>query len=223
MEAYVGLIFPFGGIFAPYGSVQCWGQSLPTSQNQALFSLISTLYGGDTTNFKVPDLRGRVMVGSGVSPYLNNLTLNPGNFGGSASFTLGLNNLPQHTHSATFTPAGGSSASSINANVSIPISTVQGTSPTPTGGANYLGGIKVSDASTFTDWQTDGPYSTTAPGSGANLVGTATGTVTVTGGGGTVVVSPGGGVAAPVAINNTQPYLAVTMFIITMGIYPTRD
>ena len=223
MDAYLGLIFPFAGTFAPYGSVQCNGQQLPTAQNQALYSLIVNLYGGNNTNFNVPDLRGRVMVGAGTSPYLGNLTLNPGNFGGSSSFTLNLNNLPAHTHAASFAAGGGSSTSTINANVAIPLSTAQGASATPTGGANYLGGIKVSDAGTFTDWQTDGPYTTTSPaGSGANLVGTATGTVTVTGGG-TVTVSPGGGVTTPTAISNLQPYLAVTVYITTMGIYPSRD
>ncbi|MBP2307284.1 microcystin-dependent protein, partial [Azospirillum melinis] len=71
-------------------------------------------------------------------------------------------------------------------------------------------------------WQTDGPYAATAPAAGANLVGTATGTVTVSGGG-AVVVSPGGGQAVPAAINNLQPYLAVTMYIVTMGLFPSRD
>ncbi|KAA0676268.1 phage tail protein [Roseomonas genomospecies 6] len=222
MEAYIGLIFPFAGTFAPQGTVQCLGQQLTIQQNQALFSLIYNLYGGDAkTVFNVPDLRGRVLVGAGPSPYLNT-TLNPGNFGGTANTTLSLTNLPLHNHAATFTPGGGSSTSTINANVTIPISTAQGNLPTPTGGTTYLGGIKVSDAATFTDWQTEGPYTTTA-GSGANLVGTATGTVTVTGGGGTVAVSPGGGQAMPAPFTNMQPYLAVTMYIVTLGYYPTRD
>ena len=223
MDAYIGLIFPFAGIFAPQGTVQCWGQSLPLAQYQGLFALISTVYGGTTSNFNVPDLRGRVMVGSGVSPYLGNTTLNPGGNGGTAATALSLANLPLHTHAASFTPAGGSSTSSISANVTIPISTGQGASATPTGGANYLGGIKVGDPSGGVDWQTDGPYTTTAPAAGANLVGTATGTVTVSGGAGTVAVSAGGGQAVPAAINNLQPYLAVTMYIVTMGLFPSRD
>lgn len=223
MEAYLGLIFPFAGAFAPQGTVQCWGQDLPMQQNQALFAIIGTLYGGNgNPNFKVPDLRGRVLVGSGVSPYLNNVNVAVASSGGAATSTLNLTNLPLHNHAATFTPGGGSSTSTINANVTIPISTAQGNLPTPTGGTTYLGGIKVSDAATFTDWQTEGPYTTTA-GSGANLVGTATGTVTVTGGGGTVAVSPGGGQAMPAPFTNMQPYLAVTMYIVTLGYYPTRD
>ncbi|PGH59292.1 phage tail protein [Azospirillum palustre] len=223
MDAYLGLIFPFAGTFAPQGTVQCWGQELPVSQNQALYAIISTLYGGTgNPNFKVPDLRGRVLMGSGVSPYLN-ATVNVASSGGTAASTLNLTNLPLHTHAASFTPGGGSSSSTINANVTIPISTAQANLPTPGAGTNYLGGVKVSDAGTFTDWQTEGPYTATAPGAGANLIGTATGTVTVTGGGGAVTVSPGGGQATPAAFTNLQPYLAVTMYIVTMGIFPTRD
>ena len=222
MDAYIGQIFPFAGAFAPQGTTQCQGQQMAIQQNQALFSILYNMYGGDArTTFNLPDLRGRVLVGAGTSPFLNT-TLNPGSFGGAATNTLNLANLPLHTHNATFTPGSGSSTSSINANVTIPISTAQGNLPTPTGGTTYLGGVKVSDPGNFTDWQTEGPYTTT-PGSGANLTGTATGTVTVTGGGGTVNVSPGGGQAAPAAFTNLQPYLAVTMYIVTMGFYPTRD
>ncbi|WP_146207509.1 tail fiber protein, partial [Azospirillum sp. TSH20] len=146
MDAYIGLIFPFAGTFAPQGTAQCQGQQIAVQQNQALFSIVYNLYGGDArTYFNLPDLRGRVLVGAGASPYLNT-TLNPGNFSGTASSTLNLTNLPQHTHNATFTPGSGSSTSTINANVSIPISTAQANLPTPAAGTNYLGGVKVSDA-----------------------------------------------------------------------------
>lgn len=224
MDAYLGLIFPFAGAFAPQGTVQCWGQDLPQGQNQALFAIIGTMYGGTSPNFKMPDLRGRVLMGSGLSPYLGNVNVAVASSGGAATSSLSLANLPLHTHNATFTPAGGgSSTSSINANVTIPISRTQGNLATPASGTNYLGGVKVSDAVNLTDWQTEGPYTTTA-GSGANLVGTATGTVTVSGGaGGTVNVSQGGGQSVPAAFTNLQPYLAVTMYIVTMGLFPTRD
>lgn len=223
MDVYVGLIFPFAGTYAPQGSTQCWGQDVPVQQNQALYSLIGTLYGGNgNPNFKVPDLRGRVMVGAGVSPYLS-MTLNPGAYGGTAATTLSLTNFPPHTHAATFTPSGsGGGSSTINATVQIPVSTQIVTSNTPSAGANYLGAIQLNDGgSGFT---IDGPYSTTNPtGSGAYLQGAASGTVTIAGGGGTVVVQAGGGQASPVPISNLQPYLAVTMFIATYGLYPMRD
>ncbi|CAO3437978.1 phage tail protein [Azospirillum doebereinerae] len=223
MDAYIGLIFPFAGTFAPIGTSQCWGQDTTVNQNQALFSIISTLYGGDPrTSFKLPDLRGRVLVGSGVSPYLNT-TLNPAASGGTAATTLNLNNLPLHTHGATFTPGGGSSSTStISATVTIPVSTASGSANAPSGTTTYLAGVGFDDAGSGATL--NGPYTGTAPTSGPSLTGTATGNVTLSGGsGGTVTVAPGGGTAMPLPINNTQPYLAVTFYIVTQGLYPTRD
>ncbi|CAO3380532.1 phage tail protein [Azospirillum argentinense] len=222
MEAYVALIFPFAGVFAPQGTAQCWGQEMPVQQNQALFSLISTIYGGTgNPSFKLPDLRGRVMIGSGASPYLNQ-TLNPAASGGTAATTLGLINLPLHTHAASFNPSGsGGGTATINATVQIPVGAGSGSANAPASGPNYLNGLALDDASTGASLA--GPYGTTAPGTGSYLQGSATGTATVAGGGGIVSVSPGGGQAFPAAFSNLQPYLTVTMFIFTFGIYPTRD
>src|SRR5690242_6996451 len=83
--------------FPPKGWALCDGQLLPINQNQALFSLLGTTYGGDgRVNFGLPDLRGRAPVheGSGV-------TL--GERGGQASHTLTLAELPQHGHTLTAT------------------------------------------------------------------------------------------------------------------------
>lgn len=66
MEDYLATIKLFAGNFAPKGWMYCWGQTLPINQYTALFSLLGTTYGGDgRTNFKLPDLRGRVPVGAG--------------------------------------------------------------------------------------------------------------------------------------------------------------
>ena len=221
MDAYIGLIFPFAGAFAPQGTAQCQGQQMAIQQNQALFSIVYNLYGGDArTTFNLPDLRGRILVGAGASPFLNT-TLNPGNFGGTATSTLNLTNLPQHTHNATFTPSGGSSTSTINATVTIPVGSATTGSVTPGAGNNWLGSITVEDPNGG-NLNTTGPYLSSNPGTGSNLTGTATGTVTVTSAG-TVAVSPGGGQAMPMPFTNVQPYLAVTMYIVTLGYYPTRD
>ena len=225
MDAYIGSIFPFAGAFAPQGTVQCWGQDMTVAQNQALYSILFNMYGGNnTTTFKIPDLRGRVLLGTGTSPYLNNVKLNPGTTGGSANVSIGAANLPLHTHNATFTPGGGSSTSSISANVTIPVSTAPGNKQAPTTGTNYLAGVTATDPVTFNDIPLNGPYTGTNPGTGASLVGTASGNVTISGGtGGTVTVSPGGGQAVPAPLSNVQPYLAVTFYCVTMGLYPTRD
>ena len=83
-------IFSFG--FAPHGWALCNGQLLPINQNQALFSLLGTTYGGNgQTNFGLPNLQGRVPISFG-----NSFTL--GQLGGEYIHTLGLAEMPQHTH-----------------------------------------------------------------------------------------------------------------------------
>ena len=69
-EPFVGEIRMFAGNFAPRGWAFCDGQLLAVSQNEALFSLLSTMYGGDgKTTFGVPDMRGRIPIHPGSSPY----------------------------------------------------------------------------------------------------------------------------------------------------------
>ena len=68
-EPFLAEIKMFAGNFAPNGWAFCEGQLLPINQNTALFSLISTNYGGNgTTNFALPDLRGAAPLGTGASP-----------------------------------------------------------------------------------------------------------------------------------------------------------
>lgn len=101
--------------FAPKGWALCNGQLLPINQNQALFSLLGTTFGGDgRVNFALPDLRGRtpIHVGSGH-------TL--GERGGEQAHTLSIAELPQHTHVAQGTSATGDSV--------IPTSNVLADSP----------------------------------------------------------------------------------------------
>ena len=96
---YVGEIRIFAGNFAPVGWALCDGQLLAISQNEVLFQLIGTTYGGDgVTTFALPDLRGRIPVhqgqGSGLSSYVI------GQSGGAESATLTTAQLPIHTHAA---------------------------------------------------------------------------------------------------------------------------
>jgi microcystin-dependent protein len=78
--------------FAPKGWAMCNGQFLPINQNQALFSLLGTTFGGDgRVNFALPDYRGRVPISVG-----NGHTL--GEKGGEQAHTLTMNEMPQHTH-----------------------------------------------------------------------------------------------------------------------------
>jgi microcystin-dependent protein len=87
----------FAGTFAPRGWALCDGQLLSTSQNDALFSLYGTIYGGDgRTTFGLPDLRGRVPVHAGSGSGLSQRKL--GAKGGSEKVTLTANQLTAHTH-----------------------------------------------------------------------------------------------------------------------------
>lgn len=101
MDTYLGTIMPVGFAFAPKGWALCNGQLLPVAQNQALFSLLGTNFGGDgRSTFGLPDLRGRTPVGLSQS--------NPGLPSGTETVTLTADQLPAHIHSVTATTAVGS-------------------------------------------------------------------------------------------------------------------
>ncbi|BEP91904.1 tail fiber protein [Acidovorax sp. A79] len=94
----------FAGNFAPRGWALCNGQLLSISQNTALFSLLGTTYGGNgQTTFGLPDLRGRVPVGTGQGPGLSLVDL--GEVSGSPTHTLNSTEMPAHTHAAPTIPA----------------------------------------------------------------------------------------------------------------------
>jgi microcystin-dependent protein len=97
-EPYLGEIRMFGGNFAPAGWAFCAGQLLPISENEALFQLVGTTYGGDgESSFGVPDLRGRIPIHAGQGPGISqNYQL--GETGGIESVTLTVSQIPNHTH-----------------------------------------------------------------------------------------------------------------------------
>jgi microcystin-dependent protein len=102
MEPFIGEIRMFGGNFAPRSWAYCNGQLLAISQNQALFSILGTTYGGDgRTTFALPDLRGRVPIQHGSGPGLSSHSL--GQRGGTVTNNLTINNLPSHSHTASLT------------------------------------------------------------------------------------------------------------------------
>ena len=91
-EPYLGEVRLFSIHYAPRGWLSCEGQLLSINQNQALYSLLGTVYGGDGVNtFALPDLRGRVPIH--VSP-----SLPLGTKAGEETHTLTTNEMPQHTH-----------------------------------------------------------------------------------------------------------------------------
>ena len=91
-QPYVGEIRMFGGNFAPAGWMFCEGQLLPISENETLFQLIGTTYGGDgQSTFGLPDLRGRIPIHMGGGFSLAET-------GGAEEITLTVNQIPAHSH-----------------------------------------------------------------------------------------------------------------------------
>jgi microcystin-dependent protein len=75
-DCFIGEVKMFAGNYPPVDYMPAEGQLLPINQYQALFSILGTYYGGNgTTNFGLPDLRGRVPIGAGMGPGLNNVNL----------------------------------------------------------------------------------------------------------------------------------------------------
>jgi microcystin-dependent protein len=226
MEAFMGTIMAVGFNYAPQGWAFCNGQLLPISQNSALFALLGTAYGGDgQTTFGLPDLRGRVAVGSqgngpGISPVVqgekagaNNVTVV-----GSGTTTINLTaaNLPAHTHPATMSMTGATAATTLSASTG-----TTGLSTNATAGA-VLSSTPIGPASA----QIYLP-SGTPPVSPVALGGVST----TLGGAGTVTVNAntGGGqpLAAPVQTQAQasvmQPYLGLNYIIALQGIFPSRN
>jgi microcystin-dependent protein len=97
-QPYIGEIRMFGGSFAPAGWAFCDGQLMPISENDALFNLIGTTYGGDgQETFGIPDLQGRIPMHSGQGPGISQ-NYQIGEKAGAESVTLSTQQIPIHNH-----------------------------------------------------------------------------------------------------------------------------
>jgi microcystin-dependent protein len=97
VDPYLGQLALVGFNFAPKGWALCQGQLLAIAQNTALFSLLGTFYGGNgTTNFALPDLRGRIPIGAGQGPGLTDRSIGEQN--GEEFHTLLTQEMPAHNH-----------------------------------------------------------------------------------------------------------------------------
>jgi microcystin-dependent protein len=102
-EPFVGEIIAVPFDFAPKGWALCNGQILPIAQNTALFSLLGTTYGGDgKSTFALPNLEGRIQIGSGQGDGL--ALVDQGQIAGEERTTLLQNNLPSHSHEVAVQP-----------------------------------------------------------------------------------------------------------------------
>jgi microcystin-dependent protein len=194
-EPYVGQIQSFGFSFNPRGWVPCDGRTLAISEYEVLYTLIGTTYGGNgTTNFAVPDMRGRVPIGygNGASTGLSQYVL--GQKAGHESLTLSQAQMPLHSHVLTAT--GGT----------FKISAQVGTSPTPSPATATIGAADYNGGATGTN----NAYNNLAPDVTLNTGAT---------GGGATITTAGGGIP----IENMEPFLTINYCICTEGVYPTQS
>jgi len=113
-EPFLSEIRIFSFSFAPKGWALCDGQLLPINQNQALFSLLGTTFGGDgRVNFALPDLRARVPIHAGSGHTL-------GERGGEQAHTLSIAEIPTHVHTASGVNAAADTADPTNGFFAVP-------------------------------------------------------------------------------------------------------
>ncbi|ADL49810.1 phage tail protein [Clostridium cellulovorans] len=199
MDPILAQIILWPGNFVPRGWLACEGQELPINQYTALYSLLGTTYGGNgSTTFKLPDLRGRVPVGSGICGGIN---FQQGNSGGNFNVTLTQQQMPAHTHSTTVTQGA------VTVNGGIPFNGGEGTTNTPSASSKLAVGITAGG---------DIPNIYNTSEATGSVTGSFTGQVTGT----TVTVGSAGGNQG---VNVMQPFLALRYIIATEGIYPSRD
>ena len=144
-EPYIGEIRMFAGNFPPNGWAFCEGQTLPISENDALFTLIGTTYGGDgQETFNLPNLASRVPIHMGTGP--DGTTYQIGEMAGTEQETLTVQQIPNHTHPAIAstsigtanTPAGNVTSQSVSVKVYIadaPSGAMDAQAVTPVGGS----------------------------------------------------------------------------------------
>jgi microcystin-dependent protein len=201
MEPFLGQIMQVGFGFAPVNWAQALGQTLGIQQNTALFSLLSTTFGGNgTTNFQLPAIGSRVVVGVGqsigYSPYVW------GQIGGGENVTLNINQMPSHTHAATYTAPTATlkAVTGLPTNATSPLSIPVAGSQLSNTNDNLAGGSP----------QIYSPASPTGPT--VNLGGLA-----LAGGSVTNALS-GNSLPTPIL----PPYVALYTNIALQGIYPSR-
>ena len=109
MAPYVGEIRMFAGNFAPNGWMFCEGQTLPISENEVLFQLIGTMYGGDgEETFNLPNLASRIPLHFGTGP--DGVTYQQGEMAGVESVTLTTQQIPIHNHAMACSSGGGTNS-----------------------------------------------------------------------------------------------------------------
>jgi microcystin-dependent protein len=228
-DPFIGQLVTLPYTFAPVDWALCNGQTLPVSQNQALFSLIYKTYGGDgVSDIGLPDLRGRTVIGSGPAFNTNYAV---GATGGTPLQALTQANLPQHSHAAVVTPTSGAASVSatVTGTLNTPVTLSAGYNAVNAGGgsATPSTGTSLGIASPSTVKIYTSSAGTAVPIGTVTANGNVTGSLSVTASGsypatwnGTVTVGNTGN-GAPFSV--MPPFVTLNVCIATQGIYPTRD
>ncbi|MEX3955985.1 phage tail protein [Trinickia sp. EG282A] len=202
-DPYVGEIRMVAFNFAPQGWALCQGQLLAVAQNEALYSLLGTFYGGNgVSNFQLPDLRGRTPVGAGQGLGLSSINL--GEQAGTENVQLTISNMPSHTHSATAQPGTATGSVALPATTSTASENESGVpGPNAVLGPVSSSGRPLGLYSTATDNVTTlKPFNVSLQTSAPAITNSPTGSNT------------------PVPVRN--PYLGINFCIALQGVFPPR-
>lgn len=200
-SVYIGSVCTTAADFCPRGYLSLHGQMLDIASNSSLFSLIGCEWGGDCrTTFKLPDMRGRSVVGAGAGPGLT--PIERGQWRGAEVHTLTRTEMPTHNHAAIFEASGGTPITGI-----LEAYSARAGSDTPEVGDFISGG--------------GGTPLFGTGGLGAELV--ELNGLTITGGtaGGGEVTVGNAGMSRPFAIED--PVMALTYCMVEEGLYPPRN
>lgn len=238
---FVGEICTFAFNYCPVGFLPANGSLQSINTYNALFALLGNQFGGDgRTTFGLPDLRARVVAGTGTSPDAGVGTVNWGQKDGSSTVTLNANNLPQHTHPAAVAAGSlsgtaslavsGGTVSGQTINGSVTVNALNGDNPPsggvniPTSSANTVG--KTGSSQNFYPQGTNKvavPTTHNLTVSGGTVSGaTAGGTVTLPAAASTTAVSVGANTTSNTPVTITPARLGLTVCIATNGIWPTK-
>ena len=201
MDTFIGQIIMFAGNFAPRDWAFCDGQLLQISENQSLYSILGTTYGGDgRTTFGLPDFRGRVPIGQGQGNGLTSRRM--GEQIGIEDITLSTAQMPIHSHAAETTISGSSVTAKLKA------SSEEGTTNVPLN--NYLAQPADVGRSPVNMYESSADIEMASDAIEIDLSAVTANTTTDDTGGNS-------------AHNNIQPSLVMNYIICMNGVYPSRN
>lgn len=207
MEEYIGIIKMFAGNFAPRQWAFCNGQLLAIAQNQALFSILGTTYGGDgRTSFALPDLRGRTAIHAGHGPGLQTTRV-IGQKTGIETTVLTTSNLPSHNHSGIVNRI----TASAEATISIPAVAESGNASEPGSGVVFALGEDATSGNEINSFSSSPSDTNLKPFEAPVAINATAGEVTI------------GLTGNNTPFNNMQPSACVNYIICMQGLFPPRS